>query len=132
MFTVAANTPNEHIIPMLVTITATNGLDDTDATVYEFESDFKLISYSGRALPRVINSDADGTPGGAIDSDGVVDGVVTIDDSARWIIEYPVLVEEGTTLKIGPGAIVQFWGSQSDAAYAVLRTLICRSMASSL
>ena len=60
-----------------------------------------------------------GTDGGAIDSDGVVDGVVTIDDSARWIIEYPVLVEEGTTLKIGPGAIVQFWGSQSDAAYAV-------------
>jgi hypothetical protein len=119
VFTVAANTPNEHIIPMLVTVTATNGLDDTDPTVYEFESDFKLISYSGRELPRVINSDAPGTDGGAIDTDGVVDGVVTIDSSARWIIDNPVLVEEGTTLKIGPGATVQFWGSQSDAAYAV-------------
>ena len=31
-----------------------------------------------------------------------VDGVVTIDDSARWIIDKPVLVAGGTTLKIGP------------------------------
>ena len=118
-FTVADNTPNEHIIPMLVTITATNGLDDSDTTTYEFESRFSLIVQSGRELPRIIDSDVAGTPGGQIDTDGVEDGVVTIDDSVLWLIDNPVLVAKGTTLKVGPGAILQFWGTQPDDAYAV-------------
>ena len=118
-FTVAENTPNEHIIPMLVTITATNGLDDSDTTTYEFESRFSLIVQSGRELPRVIDSDAAGTPGGQIDTDGIEDGVVTIDDSVLWLIDNPVLVAKGTTLKVGPGTTLQFWGTQPDDAYAV-------------
>jgi subtilisin family serine protease len=118
-FTVADNAPNEHIIPMLVSITATNGLDDNDTSTYEFESRFSLIVQSGRELPRVIDSDAPGSPGGQIDTDGVENGVVTIDNSALWLIDNPVLVAEETTLKVGPGAILQFWGTQPDDAYAV-------------
>ena len=118
-FTVADNAPNEHIIPMLVSITATNGLDDNDTSTYEFESRFSLIVQSGRELPRVIDSDAAGTPGGRIDTDGVENGVVTIDNSALWLIDNPVLVAEEITLKVGPGAILQFWGTQPDDAYAV-------------
>ena len=118
-FTVAADTPNEHIIPMLVTMTATNGLDPNDSNTYTTTSRFNLIVQRGRELPRVIDSDAAGTDGGLIDTDGVEDGVVTIDDSALWLIDNPVLIAEGTTLKVGPGAILQFWGTQPDDTYAV-------------
>jgi subtilisin family serine protease len=118
-FTIASNTPNEHIIPILVTMTASNGLDPTDTELYTTESRFNLIVQRGRELPRVIDSDVAGTPGGQIDSDGVEDGVVTLDDSALWLIDNPVLIASGTTLKVGPGAVVQFWGSQPDDAYAV-------------
>ena len=100
-------------------MTASNGLDPTDTEVYTTESRFNLIVQRGRELPRVSDSDAAGTPGGQIDSDGVEDGVVTLDDSALWLIDNPVLVASGTTLKVGPGAVVQFWGSQPDDAYAV-------------
>ena len=118
-FTVAANTPNEHIIPLVVTMTATNGLDPNDSSTYTTTSRFNLIVQRGRELPRVIDSDAAGTDGGLIDTDGVEDGVVTIDDSTLWLIDNPVLIAEGTTLKVGPGAILQFWGTQADDTYAV-------------
>ena len=55
-FTVAADTPNEHIIPMLVTMTATNGLDPNDTNTYTTTSRFNLIVQRGRELPRVIDS----------------------------------------------------------------------------
>ncbi|EHQ56736.1 subtilisin-like serine protease [gamma proteobacterium HIMB55] len=118
-FTVAADTPNEHIIPMLVTMTATNGLDPNDTSTYTTTSRFNLIVQRGRELPRVIDSDAPGTDGGQIDTDGVEDGVVTIDDSTLWLIDNPVLIAEDTTLKVGPGATLQFWGTQPDDTYAV-------------
>ena len=118
-FTVAADTPNEHIIPMLVTMTATNGLDPNDSNTYTTTSRFNLIVQRGRELPRVIDSDAPGTDGGLIDTDGVEDGVVTIDDSTLWLIDNPVLIASDTTLKVGPGATLQFWGTQPDDTYAV-------------
>jgi subtilisin family serine protease len=118
-FTVAADTPNEHIIPMLVTMTATNGLEPNDSNIYTTTSRFNLIVQRGRELPRVIDSDAPGTDGGQIDTDGVEDGVVTIDDSTLWLIDNPVLIASGTTLKVGPGATLQFWGAQPDDTYAV-------------
>ena len=74
-FRVAANTPNDHIIPMLVTITASNGLNDSDTTVYSSESRFNLLVQRGRELPRIIDSDAISGAGGAVDTDGVQDGV---------------------------------------------------------
>jgi hypothetical protein len=118
-FTVAENTPNEHIIPMLVTMTAKNGLDPNDSKTYTTTSRFNLIVQRGRELPRVIDSDAAGTDGGLIDTDGVEDGVVTIDDSTLWLVDNPVLIASGTTLKVGPGATLQFWGTQPDDLYAV-------------
>ena len=117
--TVASDTPNEHIIPLAVTMTATNGLDPNDSSTYTTTSRFSLIVQRGRELPRVIDSDAAGTDGALIDTDGVEDGVVTIDDSTLWLIDNPVLIAEGTTLKVGPGAILQFWGTQPDDTYAV-------------
>ena len=45
--------------------------------------------------------------------------MVTIDDSTLWLVDNPVLIASGTTLKVGPGAILQFWGTQPDDLYAV-------------
>lgn len=120
-FSIAANTPNEYVVPILVTMSAENGLDASDNNTYTTISRFSLVVQNGRTLPSVIASDAPGTDGGDVDTDGIENGIVTLDDSALWIIDKPVLIEEGTHLRIGPGAIVQWWGSQPDAAYAVFR-----------
>ena len=120
-FTVDSNTPNEHIIPIKIKMTATNGLDEADPTFYTTTSYFSLIVQRGRELPSIIGSDAAGTNGGAIDTDGMEDGVVTLNDSALWIVDKPVLVESGAHLRIGPGAQVQFWSSMPDDVYATVR-----------
>ena len=122
-FTVAENTPNEHIIPMLVTMTANNGLDPDDSTAYTTKSRFNLIVQRGRELPSIIGSDAPGTPGGNLDTDGLEDGIVTLDDSALWLVEKPVLVETGAHLRVGPGAILQFGNNQADDVYAEIQRI---------
>ncbi|UZP74328.1 serine protease [Candidatus Paraluminiphilus aquimaris] len=122
-FTVAENTPNEHIIPMLVTMTANNGLDPDDPESYTTTSRFNLIVQRGRELPSIIGSDAPGTPGGNLDTDGVEDGIVTLDDSALWLVEKPVLVETGAHLRVGPGAILQFGNNQADDVYAEIQRI---------
>ena len=114
----SADTPNNHIVPFTLTMTASNGLDSSDTGRYEFTGEFELVVQSGRELPSVIDGDAIGSNGGALDSDGVVNGIVTLDDSALWIVSKPVLVAESTTLKLGPGAQLQFWSSEQDSAYS--------------
>ena len=121
-FSVAADTPNEHIIPMVVTMTASNGLDPTDTTLYTTESRFSLIVQRGRSLPSILNSDATGTPGGLLDTDGVVDGVVTLDSNTLWLIDQPTLVAAGTTLKFVAGATVYWSPENSKKAYGEDRT----------
>ena len=116
-------TPNNHIVPITLTMTATNGLDPSDPTQYSFESKFNLIVQRGRELPSIIDSDTVGSAGGELDTDGVVDGVVTLDESALWIVDKPVLVAKNTTLRIAPGAQVQFWSSLPDEAYTVWRAV---------
>ena len=125
-------TPNNHIVPITLTMTATNGLDPSDPTQYSFESKFNLIVQRGRELPSIIDSDTVGSAGGELDTDGVVDGVVTLDESALWIVDKPVLVAKNTTLRIAPGAQVQFWSSLPDEAYTVWRRLRCKSRVCSM
>lgn len=122
-FSVADNTPNEHIIPMLVTMTANNGLDPDDDRTFTTTSRFNLLVQRGRELPSIIGLDVPGTPGGNLDTDGVEDGVVTLDDGALWLVEKPVLVEKGAHLRVGPGAILQFGNNQSDQVYAEIQRI---------
>ena len=122
VFSVDANTPNNHIIPFTLTMTAKNGLDPTDTTSYSFTSTFQLIVQRGRELPSIIDGDAAGTDGGSVDTDGVEDGVVTLDSSALWIVDKPVLISKGTAVKVTEGAQIQFWSSLPDEAYTVWRT----------
>ena len=126
VFSVENTTPNNHVIPFTVTMTAENGLDDSDSTVYEFEEQFFYSVQKGRQLPNIINSDVAGTPGGNLDTDGVEDGVVTLDDSSLWIVDHNVLVDDDVTLKFTDGAYVQFWSSQPDTPQTPLKPAFIR------
>jgi len=126
VFTVANTTPNNHLIPFTVTMTAENGLDDTDNTVYSFDEQFFYSVQKGRQLPNIIASDAPGTAGGNIDTDGVEDGIVTLDDSSLWIVDHNVLVDDDVTLKFTDGAYVQFWSSEPDTPQTPLKPAFIR------
>ncbi|GAA4885990.1 S8 family serine peptidase [Ferrimonas pelagia] len=117
-FRVREDTPNNHVINFQVNFTAQNGLDPDDSNTYQFQSEFQLLVSRGIELPSILSGDLPGTPGGDLDTDGVADGVITLDANALYIIDKPVLIEAGTTLKMGPGVQVQFWGSQPDDVYA--------------
>ncbi len=122
VFTVDENTPNNHIIPFTLTMTAENGLDPSDSSTYTFTSNFTLTVQRGRELPSIIDSDSAGTDGGLIDTDGVEDGIITLDSSALWIVDKPVLISKGTAVKVTEGSQIQFWSSLPDEAYTVWRT----------
>ncbi len=115
----SADTPNNHVVTFDVLIEAKNGLTSGDSQSYTFSSTFAMAVSRGRALPSIIDSDAVGTAGGNIDSDGIEDGVVTLDSASLWIVDKPVLVAKRTTLKVSPGASIQFWSNQPDSAYTV-------------
>jgi len=121
VFSVAADTPNNHIIPFTLTMTAENGLDPDDASSYSFSSTFSLVVQRGRELPSIIDSDAAGTDGGNLDTDGTEDGIITLDASALWIVDKPVLIGTDITLKVTEGAQMQFWSSSPDAAQVAWR-----------
>ena len=116
-FTVDSSAPNDHLIPIEVSITAKNGYDAVATTVAQPKSYFYLQVQKGRELPSVIASDAAGSDGGALDTDGVVDGVVTLDNSNLWIVDKMVLVSEGVTLKVTEGADIQFHSAEPLGVY---------------
>ncbi len=126
VFSVAENTPNNHIIPFTLTMTAENGLDPNDSNSYTFTSKFNMVVQRGRELPSFVDGDAAGTDGGDLDTDGVENGIVTLDSSALWIIDKPVLVAVGTTLAVTEGAQIQFWSSSPDATQTQWRPAYLR------
>ena len=126
VFSVDADTPNNHIIPFTLTMTAENGLDPADSSTYTFTSKFSLVVQRGRELPSILDGDAAGTDGGNVDTDGQADGIITLDASALWIIDKPVLLAKGTNLKVKEGAQVQFWSSSPDAAQTAWRPAYLR------
>ncbi len=126
VFSVAENTPNNHIIPFTLTMTAENGLDPNDSSSYTFTSRFNMVVQRGRELPSFVDGDAAGTDGGNLDTDGVENGIVTLDSSALWIIDKPVLVAVGTTLAVTEGAQMQFWSSSPDATQTQWRPAYVR------
>ena len=121
VFSVDPSTPNNIVIRFTLTMSAENGLDSEDQTTYTTSDTFELIVQRGRELPSIIDSDAPGTAGGAIDTDGLVNGVVTLDNTALYIVDKPVLVDENVIVNVTEGAQMQFWSSLSDETYAVWR-----------
>ena len=92
-FTVDPNTPNDHVIPFRLTMTAGNGYDPDDPNApYVFQSRFYLIVQRGRELPRIISEDM----------------VLTKD--YYWIVPGQTLIESGVAVTITEGTQVQ-WGA---------------------
>lgn len=94
--------PNDHVIPINITITARNGLDDTDPATYVFPMKriINVVVRSGRVVPNLITED------------------MTLTKDTYWIIPNATTVEEGATLTIEPGTQIQFWSSEPEDPYA--------------
>ncbi len=95
-FSVDPNTPNDHVIPFRLTMTARNGLDPADTTVYTFQSRFYLIVQRGRELPRIISQDM----------------VLTKD--YYWLVPDQTLIGAGVTVTVTEGTQIQFWSADPD------------------
>jgi subtilisin family serine protease len=105
-FRAVPGTPNDHVIPFKVTVTAQNAADPGQPPVTKV-SRFTLLVQRGRELPRLIASDF----------------TMTKDD--YWLVPDGVLVEAGATLRILPGTQVQFFSTDpSDPFYVPPRPQI--------
>lgn len=103
-FSFSPDTPNDRVIPFLLTMTARNGLDPNDTTEYIFQSRFNLIVQRGRELPRIISQD------------------MTLTKDDFWIVPGPTLIEGGVTVTVTEGTQVQ-WGSPKPSdPYSQLAT----------
>jgi hypothetical protein len=101
-FQVSPDTPNNHVIPFKVTMTAKNGLDPVgDPTVYTTISRFTLTVQRGRELPTIISEN------------------LTLTKDYLWIVPGATLVDTGVTLTIAAGARVQF-GVANNNPYITL------------
>lgn len=118
LFSVAPDAPNDHVIPVTLTITARNGLDSSDLGTYRSTSQINLVVRSGTILPSIIDAAQEDVAAGGIDTDGVVDGVVMLDSSRLWIVAQPTLIASGTTLRVGPGAVVEWRPEESLSAFS--------------
>lgn len=121
-FTISPDTPNGHWIPIEVSISVQNGYIEGSPQVDQKKTVFYIQVQRGHELPSIIGGDAPGTDGEAIDTDGVQDGVVTLDDSCLWIIDKPVLIEKGVIVNVTPGAEIQWWATQSEGFYNIFKT----------
>ena len=97
VFKVAADCPNDHVIPFELTLTFEDGWDPEHPT-YTRVSRFRYVVQRGRNLPAVISRD------------------YTLTADEFWMVGGPVLVEPGVTLTVEPGTQVQ-WGAVSDDPY---------------
>lgn len=97
-FSVPITTPNDHVIPFLLTMEAGNGYNPADPNApYTFEARFNLIVQRGTELPRIIDSDM----------------VLTKD--YYWLVPDSTLIEDGVTVTVTEGAQLQFWsGDPAD------------------
>jgi alpha-tubulin suppressor-like RCC1 family protein/subtilisin family serine protease len=96
----APNTPNDHIVPINVTITARNGFDPHDTTVYTYKSGFSFMVRNGVELPGVIDKD------------------MTLTKDKYWIVPNSTLIREGATVTVEPGTQIQFWSAEPEDPYA--------------
>lgn len=97
-FAVDPNTPNGHVIPFRLTMTAGNGLNPSDPDApYTFTSRFDLTVQRGRELPRIISQDM----------------TLTRDD--YWLVPDGTLISSGVTVTVTEGTKIEFWSGDSGA-----------------
>lgn len=99
-FTTAPNTPNDHLIPFRLTITARNGYDPDNPTVYTTESRFYLLVQRGIELPYIITEDM----------------ILTKD--YYWLVSDASLISAGATLTVTEGTQMQFFSADPEDPYS--------------
>ncbi|MEH7076666.1 S8 family serine peptidase [Neobacillus drentensis] len=97
---IAPNTPNDHVVPINITLTGNNGYDSQDTTTYTFNSGFSFAVRNGVELPGVIDKD------------------MTLTKDKYWIVPNATLIKEGATVNVEPGTQIQFWSSEPEDPYA--------------
>ena len=100
-FSLSPATPNGHIIPFTVTMTARNGFDAADNTVYTTVSHFSLTVTNGTELPSVISQN------------------MTLTKDTLWVVPDATLIEAGVTVTVTEGAKIQFYSSEAKKPYAL-------------
>jgi len=98
-FFVTNTCPNDHVIPLKLTLTCQNGLDPTDTTTYSAVSRFFLIVQRGRELPRIISQD------------------MTLTKDDYWLLPDATLIEAGVTVTVTEGTQIQFWSGDPNDPY---------------
>lgn len=88
-FTTNPDTPNDHVIPFRLTMTARNGFDPEDPKSYSYVSYFYLLVQRGMVLPYLITED------------------MTLTKDYFWLINNPTLITEGATLTVTEGTQIQ-------------------------
>ena len=86
------DTPNNHIAWFRIKITAENGLDESDQSVYTFTDSFSVKVTNAVELPSIIAEDT------------------VLTDEHLWLVSQPVLIPKGVTLTVDPGATI-LWGA---------------------
>jgi hypothetical protein len=99
-FSVSPDTPNDHVIPFKLTITASNGYDLDDPTIYTAESRFYLLVQRGVELPYIITED------------------MTLSKDFYWLVSDSVLIAEGATVTVTEGTQIQFYSANPQDPYS--------------
>lgn len=98
---IADNCPNDHVVPINITITATDGLDSNGKTVYtSYITGVNFAVRNGQKLPGVISTD------------------MTLTKDKYWIVPNATVIEKGAKVTVEPGTQIQFWNSEPDDPYA--------------
>ena len=97
---IADNCPNDYRITLHVTVQCENALDEKDETVYTSRSDVAQTVRSGVVLPSIIENDM----------------VLTKDK--LYIIPNATVIQQGVTVRVEPGAHIQFWSNDPADPYA--------------
>jgi subtilisin family serine protease len=98
-FRVDPNTPNDHVIPFVLTMTADNGYDPSQPPVIS-ESRFFLLVQRGRELPYVINED------------------MTLTKDDYWLVSDSVLISQGARVTVTEGTQIQFFSVDPEDPYS--------------
>ena len=99
-FTTNPDTPNDHVIPFRLTMTARNGFDPEDTQTYSYISYFYLMVQRGIVLPYLITED------------------MTLTKDYLWLINNPTLITEGTTLTVTEGTQIQITVPETTDPYS--------------
>ena len=98
-FKIKDNTINDTHIAINLHVSARNGFDEEDATVYGFDYTFSFYVQRGKVLKGRVTEDT----------------TLTSDD--YWIIENSLYIPEGVTVDVEPGTQIQFWSSEPEGPY---------------